>query len=70
MSIQVKQLTINTSISSADNQSDDKKNGSGEEVAAQQEADQSCINVEEIKADIIAECQRLIKNSVETRRDR
>lgn len=70
MSIEVKQLTINTSISSGDDPPTDKANVALSQSNDQQGLNEFSIDLEEIKADILLECQRLIKYNIQTRRER
>ena len=70
MAIEVRQLTINTSISPGDEQSRDVSNANGDSTPNQQALSDPCLNMEEMKADILAECLRLIRSSAEMKRDR
>ena len=68
MAIKIKQLTINSSILSNEGQSQDSS-------AISEDSDEHSNtdryqHLEEIKADILAECQRLIKHSLQLNRER
>lgn len=68
MAIKIKQLTINSSILSNESQGRDTLNIS--EGSDQHSSADSYQHLEEIKADIMAECQRLIKHSLQFNRER
>ena len=68
MAIKIKQLTINSSILSNEGQNRDTSTiGEGSDQHSSTDTYQ---HLEEIKADILAECQRLIKHSLQLNRER
>ena len=68
MAIKIKQLTINSSILSNEGQSRDTLNI--REGLDQHDSTDQYQHLEELKADILAECQRLIKHSLQFNRER
>jgi len=68
MAIKINQLTINSSILSNDSQGRDTLNIS--EGSDQDSSTDAYHHLEELKADILEECQRLIKHSLKFNRER
>lgn len=68
MAIKIKQLTINSSILS--NEGQNRESSTIREGSDQYSSTDTYQQLEEIKADILAECQRLIKHSLQLNRER
>jgi hypothetical protein len=68
MAIKIKQLTINSSVLSNEGQS--RESSTIREGSDQHSSPDTYQHLEEIKADILAECQRLIKHSLQFNRER
>ena len=68
MAIKIKQLTINSSILS--NEGLNRESSTIREGSDQHSSTDTYQQLEEIKADILAECQRLIKHSLQLNRER
>ena len=70
MAVEIGQLTINASVNDSDEsneESEDKKNDDGSE---KQSLSEPCVDINKVKADVLAECRRMIQASLETLRER